>query len=335
MLSGELRHPEAFASIVTRSERMLALFVFVEAVAQSLETVLIVGETGTGKELIAEAIHAASGRSGELVRVNVAGLDDTMFSDTLFGHTTGAFTGAVNQRKGIIAQAGEGTIFLDEIGDLSPASQVKLLRLLESGEYLTLGSDLPRTTRARFVVATSRDLRALVSEGVFRKDLYYRLQTHEVRIPALRDRREDLMDLVEHFQREASESMGKEKLAVPAELERLLGAYDFPGNVRELRSMVYKAVAVQKSRMLPLSPFREAMGMGAASEGPPGESGAIQFPDRLPTIRDATEQLIDEALRRSANNQSVAAGLLGISPQALSRRLRNRPRDGSSEPDTD
>jgi DNA-binding NtrC family response regulator len=180
------------------------------------------------------------------------------------------------------------------------------------------------------VVATNRDLRASVADGSFRKDLYYRLQTHEVRVPALRERREDLLPLVEHFQVQASESMGKEKLAVPAELERLLGAYDFPGNVRELRSMVYKAVAVQKSRMLPLAPFREAMGIGTEAEGPPVEEGRIVFPDRLPTIKRATQQLVDEALERAAGNQSVAAGLLGITPQALSRRLQRRTQDGSS-----
>ena len=328
LLSGELQHPDAFVRIVTRSPRMHALFLFVEAVAVSSGTVLIVGETGTGKELIAEAIHAASGRPGALVRVNIAGLDDTMFSDTLFGHTPGAFTGAVGERKGIVAQAGEGTVFLDEIGDLSVSSQTKLLRLLETGEHFSLGSDLVRTTRARFVVATNRNLRDLVSDGGFRKDLYYRLQTHEVRVPSLRERREDLPDLVEHFQIEASESMAKEKLAVPAELMGLLNAHDFPGNVRELRSMIYSAVTHQKTRMLSIAPFRDAMGFAPGSERPPDSGETLQFPDRLPSLKETAEQLITEALRRADNNQATAAGLLGITPQALSKRLRRRAPDG-------
>ncbi len=324
MLSGELQHPDAFTRIVTRSPRMRALFLFVEAVAVSAGTVLIAGDTGTGKELIAEAIHTASNRPGSLVRVNIAGLNDTMISDTLFGHTPGAFTGAVGERKGIIAHAGEGTVFLDEIGDLSASSQIMLLRLLDSGEYFSLGSDLVRTTRARFVVATNRNLRDLVSTGAFRKDLYYRLKTHEARVPSLRERREDLLDLVEHFQTEASETMSKEKLAVPAELMSLLNAYDFPGNVRELRSMVYSAVTHQKSRMLPIAPFREAMGFAPGSERPPDTGETLRFPDRFPSIKETTEQLIAEAMRRADDNQATAAGLLGITPQALSKRLRNR-----------
>ena len=330
MLAGELRYPDAFARIVTRSPRMHALFLFVEAVAVSSETVLIVGETGSGKELIAEALHAASNRPGQLVRVNIAGLDDTMFSDTLFGHKPGAFTGAVGERKGLIAEAGDGTVFLDEIGDLPVSSQIKLLRLLEAGEYFTLGSDLVRTTRARFVVATNRSLRDLVSDGAFRNDLYYRLQTHEVKVPSLRDRREDLLDLVEHFQSEACEAMSRDKLAVPAELIGLLNAYDFPGNVRELRSMVYSAVTHQKSRMLPISPFRESMGLAAGSERPPDSGEQMRFPDRLPSIKETTEQLVAEALRRSGSNQATAAGLLGITPQALSKRLRKRTPDDSA-----
>jgi len=329
MLSGELKHPEAFARIVTRSPRMQALFLFVEAVAVSSETVLITGETGSGKELIAEAIHLASNRPGELVRVNIAGLDDTMISDTLFGHTPGAFTGAVGERKGIVAQAGEGTVFLDEIGDLSSSSQIVLLRLLEAGEYFALGSDRVRTSRARFVVATNRSLRDLVSTGTFRKDLYYRLQTHEARVPSLRERREDLPDLVEHFQIEASESMARDKLVVPAELTGVLNAYDFPGNVRELRSMVYSAVTHQKSRMLPIAPFRQAMGFAPGLERPPETGEMLHFPDRLPSIKEITEQLITEAMRRATNNQATAAGLLGITPQALSKRLRKRATDGA------
>ena len=173
-----LEHPEIFDEIVTRDPRMLALFQYVEAVAFSSHPVLLTGETGTGKDLFAGAIHRASGRTGELVTINAAGLDDTMFSDVLFGHRKGAFTGADQPLRGLVERAGAGTLFLDEIGDLSPASQVKLLRLAESGEYYPLGTDVVRRCDARLVVATNKDLEAAVGSGAFRSDLYYRLSTH-------------------------------------------------------------------------------------------------------------------------------------------------------------
>jgi DNA-binding NtrC family response regulator len=158
LLAEKLESPQHFSPIITRNARMQAIFRFVESIAPTSETVLLTGETGTGKELFAEAIHAASGVPGSLVKVNSAGLDDNVFADTLFGHSKGAYTGADSDRKGLIQQAKSGTLFLDEIGDLSAASQIKLLRLLESREYYPLGSDLPRSTSARFIIATHRAL---------------------------------------------------------------------------------------------------------------------------------------------------------------------------------
>ncbi len=324
LLSDGIEHPEAFASIVTVSPRLHAIFRFVESIAPTSETVLVTGETGTGKELIAEALHALSGRIGSLVKVNSAGLDDNIFSDTLFGHSRGAFTGAEGQRKGLAQQAEEGTLFLDEIGDLSGASQIKLLRLIESHEYYPLGSDLPRLTSARFVVATNRDLSREVSSGSFRRDLYYRLQTHEVRLPPLRERKEDIPHLLNCFLDKAAADLGKERLAVPRELFTLLNTYDFPGNVRELRSMVYSAVSRQKQKTLSLSTFREAMGRRETDPTPEGEPNRLEFPERLPSLKETVEALTDEALRRSNGNQSIAAGMMGISPQALSKRLSRR-----------
>jgi transcriptional regulator with GAF, ATPase, and Fis domain len=341
VLSERLEHPEAFAGIVTVSGRMHAVLALVDALAPTEETVLITGETGTGKDLLAEALHKASGRSGPLVTVNAAGLDDTMFSDTLFGHQKGAFTGAEESRPGLVQRAEEGTLFLDEIGDLSPASQVKLLRLVERHEYYPLGSDVVRGSGARFVMATNRDLRAMAASGAFRADLYYRIQTHEIRLPPLRERKEDLLPLADRLFDEACAKLGKPRLPAPPQLADLLACYDYPGNVRELRSMVFAAVARQKSRMLSLDAFREAMGRCAepalrpalgpagAGETPAGPAAAL-WPEsaRLPTLKAATESLIARALERAGGNQAIAAGLLGITPQALSKRLSRRAARG-------
>ncbi len=328
LLADEIQRPEAFARIVTRNRRMHGIFVFIESIAPTAETLLITGETGTGKELFTGAVHQVSGRQGSLVTVNAAGLDDAMFSDTLFGHTKGAYTGAEEARKGLLQQAEQGTLFLDEIGDLSAASQIKLLRLLETHEYYPLGSDLVRSTSARFVIATNRNLVELVEAERFRKDLYYRLQTHELKLPPLRERREDIPLLLDHFLDEASEVLKKKKLSVPAELLLLLENYEFPGNVRELRSMVFGAMSRQKAKMLSLQPFRESMGITGEKIQPavPGES--LTFPARLPTLKETAEKLIEEALSRAKGNQAIAAGLLGITPQALSKRLIRKRRPG-------
>ncbi len=172
-LSTELNNPEAFKGIVTRNPAMYAIFRYVEMVAETNRPVLITGETGVGKELIASCIHDLSGRPGEFVSINAAGLDDTLFTDTLFGHEKGAFTGAEQKRAGLIERARGGTLFLDEIGDLEIPSQIKLLRLLQEGEYYPLGSDTPKKDYTRIVVATLHDLQKLQQEGKFRKDLYY------------------------------------------------------------------------------------------------------------------------------------------------------------------
>jgi DNA-binding NtrC family response regulator len=323
-LSHEIQHPRYFEKIVTQNRKMQAIFVFIESIAATSETILIRGDTGTGKELIAESIHRASQREGELVKVNVAGLDDTMFSDTLFGHTKGAFTGADAKRKGLIQQAENGTLFLDEIGDLPVPSQIKLLRLLESHEYYPVGSDLKRTTSARFVVATHVNLAEAIEKGTFRKDLYYRLQTYEITLPPLCQRREDLLLLVHYFLDEAVLTLNKKRLSLPRELPTLLETYNFPGNIRELRSMVFKAVTQQTNKMLSLKPFREAMGIGSEIKSPEIEKCEIEFPLKLPTIKQITEMVINEALIRSKGNHAIAAGLLGISPQALSKRLARK-----------
>jgi DNA-binding NtrC family response regulator len=183
ILSDALERPEAFAGIVTRNKKMLAIFQYIESIAQTSQPVLIRGETGVGKELIARVLHELSGLKGQFVAVNVAGLDDSVFSDTLFGHAKGAFTGAESERQGLIQRASGGTLFLDEIGDLSPASQVKLLRLLQENEFFPLGRDDTKRADSRIVASTNADLWELQKSGKFRKDLNFRLGTHRIYVP--------------------------------------------------------------------------------------------------------------------------------------------------------
>ena len=253
ILSGSLEHPEAFSGIVTDNEKMLSVFRYIEAVARTSQPVLITGETGVGKELIAAVIHKLSGLNGPYTAVNVAGLDDHIFSDTLFGHVRGAFTGADRNRPGLLEKTSNGTLFLDEIGELSPSSQVKLLRLVQDGDYLPLGLDNPRHANARIVTATNLDLRSLQDSGKFRKDLFYRLRTHHIHIPPLRERMDDIPILVDHFLEEASHAVDKKKPTPPKELFTLLGIYDFPGNIRELQGMVFDAVSNHSSKILSIS----------------------------------------------------------------------------------
>jgi DNA-binding NtrC family response regulator len=281
-----------------------------------------------GKELVASAIHTVSGRQGDFIAVNVAGLDENVFADTLFGHRKGAFTGADQARTGLVEQASGGTLFLDEIGDMSPASQVKLLRFLQEGEFFPLGSDVAKRSDARIVVATNQDIETLQESGSFRKDLYYRLRIHHIHIPPLRDRREDLPILLDHFLGKAATTLGKKKPTPPRELTTLLGVYHFPGNVRELESLIFDAVSKHKSGKLSTEVFKTYISQKhpASTEDSKQvvaeETALITFAERLPTLKQSEQVLISEALKRSDGNQAIAAMHLGISRQALNNRLR-------------
>jgi two-component system response regulator HydG len=326
---GTLRYPDDFAKIVTISNTMHAIFKYIEAIAGSPRPVLITGESGVGKELIAEAIHKASKRTGKFVTVNVGGLDDTVFSDTLFGHKKGAFTGAETARPGLIERAGGGTLFLDEIGDLENSTQIKLLRLLQQNEYYQLGSDVCTITDARIIAATNVDIEEKLKRGLFRKDLYYRLMTHHIHIPPLRERLEDLPVLFEFFLEEAAVSLGKKKPTVPRELPTLLSTYQFPGNIRELQSITFDAVSRNESKMLGYSFFKEyidkikEMDIGTVGE-PQTQEGEIYYAGEFPTLKKVEEFFIAEAMEKAKGNQSIAAQLLGVSPSTLSRRFKDK-----------
>jgi DNA-binding NtrC family response regulator len=328
LLSGKLSRPDAFSGIVTHDPRMHSVFQYVESIAAGSRPLLITGETGTGKELIAGAVHALSGRRGNFVPVNLAGLDESAFSDTLFGHAKGAFTGADQARKGLLESAADGTLLLDEIGDLDMASQVKLLRLLQDGEYYPLGSDIRKISSARIVLATNKDIQALEKEGKFRRDLYYRLCSHRVDVPPLRQRKGDIPLLVEHFLQEAARALGKKKPAAPGRLAALLSQYGFPGNIRELQGMVFDAMSRSLGDVLPMDVFMEHTGGPLLENGEkngksPGSSLRHYFEalDGLPTLGQAEECLVELALERAQGSQTTAAEMLGLTRSALNKRL--------------
>ncbi|OLN28301.1 Sigma-54 dependent DNA-binding response regulator [Desulfovibrio sp. DV] len=322
VVSGSLGHPEAFAAIRTHSPAMRAVFAYIEAVAKSPRPLLVTGESGVGKEALVRAAHALSGRSGPLVALNVAGLDDTAFTDTLFGHVRGAFTGAEAPRRGLVEEAAGGTLFLDEIGDLAVASQVKLLRLLQEGEYYPLGCDQPRRLCARIIAATHADLAAREREGLFRRDLYFRLRTHHVAVPPLRERPEDIEPLLDHFLAEAAAALDKRKPTPPRELVPLLTTYAFPGNIRELAAMVYDAVSLHTGRMLSMDSFKRHLGEAEGPAAIADDENPFAGLTSLPSFAKAEKLLLAEALARSAGRQTLAARLLGVTQSALSKRLK-------------
>ncbi|MCX7788047.1 MAG: sigma-54 dependent transcriptional regulator [Spirochaetes bacterium] len=331
----QLRNPEAFREIITQSELMREVFSYVEAIAPSGKAVLITGESGTGKELIARTLHKLSGRKGRFISVNIAGLDDTLFSDTLFGHVKGAYTGANTDRNGLVQEAAHGTLFLDEIGDMEPSSQVKLLRLLQEGEYYRLGSDTPLQSTARILAATNTDLHTKVREGKFRADLYYRLVAHRIELPPLRDRKEDIPLLAEAFIERAAQELQKPKPSLPEEVLAILSTYSFPGNIRELQSLLYDAVSrtegttiskkpilsylQNQSRSTAGTPEQKSLKPADSSTPVPFLFSSLSTDRRIPTLKEVEEALVRQALNLTGGNQSAAAKLLGISQSTLSR----------------
>lgn len=319
----------AFKPIVTKNPVMFGIFQYIESIAGSGLPTLILGETGSGKELIARAIHEVSGLPGEFVAVDISGLDDTLFSDTLFGHTRGAYTGADSNRPGLLEKARGGTIFLDEIGDLSEVSQVKLLRLLQEKIYYPLGSDQPKQCLARVITAANKDLsRLAVQEGRFRMDLYYRLSTHLIRLPPLRDRREDIPLLVEYLVASAAKAMHKATPAISREAVTLLQRHAFWGNIRELKAYISDAVARCEGGQIQEGLIAERLGEAVSMMGSQTLATATNPLEALfghfPTFEELADYAVDVALSSTQNNQNKAAQLLGVSRQALHKRLKKR-----------
>lgn len=315
-LFAQIKKPAAFSAIITQDSQMHAIFHYVEAVAPSPQPVLIFGETGVGKELIGQCIHSLSSRKGKLVKVNVAGLDDNVFSDTLFGHVPGAFTSAQTARPGLILQASGGTLMLDEIGDLALSSQVKLLRLLQEGDYLALGSDITRHSDTRIIASTNQDLWALEKQGKFRKDLIYRLSTHKLTIPPLRERLLDIPLLLDRFICQAADELDKPVPDIPKRLIETMETYPFKGNIRELKSMVYDAMSRYEGGAISADLFN----ISTPADHGPGAS--IPLNQELPTLKQASNALVEKVMAHTGGNQSAASKILGISQQALSKRLQ-------------
>jgi len=319
-LRKELAGRHTFFDIVSKSKEMHRLFAILEQVAQSDATVLLQGESGTGKELFARAIHSISPRSkGPLVIVNLGALPDTLIESELFGHKAGAFTDAREDRIGRIAAAEGGTLFLDEIGDLSPHLQVRLLRVLQERTYEPLGSIQPVHADIRIVAATNKDLGALVKEGSFREDLYYRVNVVKLALPPLRDRREDIPLLVDHFLRRFNRLSGKEITGISPEVLSILMAYDFPGNVRELGNIVEHATVLCRGALIesqhlpdylqPTLPLRET-----ATQGP--------VPSKRIKWADLERGFLLQALRDNSWNRKATARELGIGRQTLWRKIK-------------
>lgn len=321
------REGDYFKNIITQSPSMDAIFHYIQAISESRQPVFILGETGVGKELIAHAVHDSCRMAGEFVPIDVSGLDDTLFSDTLFGHEKGAYSGAEGQRSGLVEKAQGGTLFLDEIGDLNQSSQIKLLRLLQEGIYYPLGSDQPRQCKARIIAATNKPIHSLVdNSGSFRQDLYYRLSTHLIKVPPLRDRPEDIPLLATHLIAEAADTLGKKVPEIGTQAMNLLYHYPFYGNVRELKTHIFDVVARCSVDLISYQELAARLDLTIAKQG--SSHGDICDIEKVlghfPTLEEIVQHTIKSALARSDNNQSQAAVLLGISKQALNKRLKKK-----------
>ncbi len=324
-LRDALRGRYRVEGIVAESGKMQEVLSLVHRVAPSTTTVLLRGESGTGKELIAQAIHYQSGRSAKpLVKVNCAALPETLLESELFGHVKGAFTGAVADRPGRFEAANGGTIFLDEIGDVSSGVQAKLLRVLQEREFERVGSSRTLKVDVRVIAATNQHLEMAVREKRFREDLYFRLNVVPILIPPLRERREDIPPLLDHFLRKYAAENQKGIRGLTREARDALLKYDYPGNIRELENLVERTVVLCRGDVISLEDL--PLGMQEAGEGPaPGAP-----PGSLPGKLEALERrMIEDALAQAEGIQTRAAELLGISERALRYKLR---RLGLKEP---
>ncbi len=305
-------------NLIGQSPAMLQMFDIIRQVAPTRASVLITGETGTGKELVAHAVHNLSPRkAGPFVAVHAAALPTTLLESELFGHEKGAFTGAVERRAGRFEMADGGTIFLDEVGELEPAMQVKLLRVLEERQFERVGGNKTLEVDVRLVAATNRDLKKMVAEGKFRDDLFYRLSVVTVNLPPLRERRDDVPLLVTAFNRQYSQENNTPVREITQEAVNLLMAYDWPGNVRELRNAIEQMVVLARGDRLTVRDIPAAIRSGADLT-----KISVVRPGVTMTVEEAERQLIIQALKETDGNRTKAADKIGMSRRTLHRKLK-------------
>jgi two-component system response regulator HupR/HoxA len=336
----------SYRGIVGRSPAMQALFRIIEKVAPTQATVLIQGENGTGKELVARAIHQGSARaSAPFVAANCSAFNDNLLESELFGHRRGAFTGASFDKRGLFEEADGGTFLLDEVGDLTPALQVKLLRVLQEGTFMPVGGTQTKKVDVRILAATNRDLATLVKQGRFREDLYYRLHVVALRTPPLRERGEDLPRLIEHFIQRLGERNGRTKTLDPLTFEKLK-AHRWPGNVRELQNEMERIWVLSGdertigpehlSRTLSAVAPRESILPLEPPPPEPGEPHVEPVDEPLQTALERVErQIIERALSKVNGNRTRAAQALGVSRRNLIRKLQQFDLAGGEEVETE
>ena len=317
MLKRALQSTHRFSNIIGSSEAMVAVFQLIETIAQTNSTVLITGESGTGKELAARAIHFNSTRKDRpFVALNCGALSETLLDSELFGHMKGSFTGADTNKKGLIEVAEKGSIFLDEIGEMTPLVQVKLLRVLQERKYRRLGGTEEVDADIRVIAATNRDLSKMVAEGEFREDLFYRINVIPIRLPALRERQDDIPLLADHFVARFATQMGKQIAGISGAAMACLKAYSWPGNIRELENAIERAVALERTPSILVDSLPEQL-RGA----PTAAAATATQPERFPEagfdleqhVQHLEREYIAEALRRAGGVKVKAAELLGMS----------------------
>jgi two-component system response regulator HydG len=309
--------------IVGNSAAIKKLHVFLERVAATHATVLINGESGTGKELAARMVHSLSPRASRpFVAINCAAVPENLLESEFFGHEKGAFTGAVNRHVGVFERAHTGTLFLDEIAEMAPATQARMLRVLENRSFTRVGGTEEVVVDVRLIAATHRDLRQLVSDGVFREDLLYRLSVIQTRLPPLRERRDDIPELVRHFCAVLGDDMGRKVTRIADDALDVLSNYRWPGNVRELRNVVERALVLGDGPVLELDDLPPELHHAGAPSAGAGVAQAAGAPMKVMPLADLEREAIAAALEATGGNKARAAALLGIDRTTLYRKLK-------------
>ena len=313
-LKAELGKPSASAAMIFRSDKFRQIYDLTLQVAESDANILVLGESGTGKELIAGALHYHSKRKNRrFLSINCAALSDTLLESQLFGHVRGAFTGAVTSQKGILEEVDGGTLFMDEIGDMSLTIQAKLLRVIQERDFIPVGATKPKTVDIRFVAATNKDLEREVKEGRFREDLFYRLNVITIPLPPLRDRREDIEPLALHFLGRYGRRMKKPRSGISAEAPALLNGYSWPGNIRELENVIERAVILARGAEI------TAANLPIWKREPAAELPADN--DRPVSLENVERDHIRRTLAKTGYHKSKTAEILGISRKTLDRKI--------------